>query len=814
MKQIVTTLLFAVFASTLWAQNDVKPGIIEGQIKDSITRKGMEYVSIRLFRAQDSSLVGGIYTDADGLFFLDQIAFGKYYVKVTFSGYQPLVKSNVVVMPNKTAINLGVLFLQPDKLMDLNEVTIKAKQELLTNSLDKKVYNVGEDLSTKGGTANDVLNNIPSIEVDQEGKISLRGDANVTILIDGRPSTLSGGNGKSLLDAFPANSIERIEVVTNPSAKYDPDGTSGIINIVLKKNKMRGINGNVSATAGTGNVYNGSASLSVRNAKMNVYGTYAYRYYEGFRNYESHIARQFPDSMFYLDQYRDGTDLMVNHTAKVGADFYLKNNQTIGFGVTGTTGERERTGDLYNTRHGDNPLLQTSWTRMSSDPTNNRNMDLNIYYKKDFKDNKGSISADFNQSFGRENIFGYYEEDYNYTFGIPDVKANLLQQLRNQEQTRVTTAQIDYVRLSKKNIRFEMGTKAIVRRLTVDAFSETRNNTTYFFEEDTLSNFQYEYDEQIYSAYGNVAHQYKKFKFQGGLRLEQALQLPNLLSTNTSFRNEYFSAFPSGYVRYELNKESELNLGYSRRINRPSAETLNPFTSYADPFNLRRGNPAVRPEYINSFEVGYAVNKKKMNVTATVFYRQTNNVIQRVREFYDNGSAAVTYANINQSQSYGAEFVLIYRPFTWFRNILSANGSQIVYQDDNTQYDFNNTGFNWSVKYAGTIDFWKKTASLQINARYFSPIITAQGKALPRAAVDLSMEKTLKKNWSVGLRLSDVFNTQEFRLEIDQPTVYQRSRFKQETRRVYLTVTYKFGRYEISKKERVAPEGGGGGMDF
>lgn len=814
MKQIVTTLLFAVFASTLWAQNDVKPGIIEGQIKDSITRKGMEYVSIRLFRAQDSSLVGGIYTDADGLFFLDQIAFGKYYVKVTFSGYQPLVKSNVVVMPNKTAINLGVLFLQPDKLMDLNEVTIKAKQELLTNSLDKKVYNVGEDLSTKGGTANDVLNNIPSIEVDQEGKISLRGDANVTILIDGRPSTLSGGNGKSLLDAFPANSIERIEVVTNPSAKYDPDGTSGIINIVLKKNKMRGINGNVSATAGTGNVYNGSASLSVRNAKMNVYGTYAYRYYEGFRNYESHIARQFPDSMFYLDQYRDGTDLMVNHTAKVGADFYLKNNQTIGFGVTGTTGERERTGDLYNTRHGDNPLLQTSWTRMSSDPTNNRNMDLNVYYKKDFKDNKGSISADFNQSFGRENIFGYYEEDYNYTFGIPDVKANLLQQLRNQEQTRVTTAQIDYVRLSRKNIRFEMGTKAIVRRLTVDAFSETRNNTTYFFEEDTLSNFQYEYDEQIYSAYGNVAHQYKKFKFQGGLRLEQALQLPSLLSTNTSFRNEYFSAFPSGYVRYELNKESELNLGYSRRINRPSAETLNPFTSYADPFNLRRGNPAVRPEYINSFEVGYAVNKKKMNVTATVFYRQTNNVIQRVREFYDNGSAAVTYANINQSQSYGAEFVLIYRPFTWFRNILSANGSQIVYQDDNTQYDFNNTGFNWSVKYAGTIDFWKKTASLQINARYFSPIITAQGKALPRAAVDLSMEKTLKKNWSVGLRLSDVFNTQEFRLEIDQPTVYQRSRFKQETRRVYLTVTYKFGRYEISKKERVAPEGGGGGMDF
>lgn len=814
MKHLLATFLFLTTSLSLWSQTDSKPGIIEGQIKDSITKKGMEYVSIRLFKAQDSSLVGGIYTDSDGLFFLDQISFGKYYLKITFTGYQTVIKSNVLVTPAKSAINLGVVLMNADKLLDLNEVTITARQELLTNSLDKKVYNVGEDVSTKGGTANDVLNNIPSIEVDQEGKISLRGDANVTILIDGRPSTLSGGNGKSLLDAFPANSIERIEVVTNPSAKYDPDGTTGIINIVLKKNKMRGINGNVSFTAGTGNVYNGSASLSVRNAKMNVYGTYAYRYYEGFRNYESYIARKFSDSMFYLDQFRDGTDLMENHTAKVGADFYMKNNQTIGFGVTGSTGRRERTGDLYNTQFGDNPLFETKWNRLSSDPTDNQNMDLNAYYKKDFKESKGSISVDFNQSFGKENIFGYYEEDYNLNYGLPDLSSNLYQQLNNQEQNRVTTAQVDYVRLSKKNIRFEAGTKAIIRKLSVDAFSETRNNATNQLEEDTLSNFLYEYDEQIYSVYGNIAHQYKKFKFQGGLRLEQAMQAPNLISDTLSFRNDYFSAFPSAYVRYELSKESELSLGYSRRINRPSAETLNPFTSYADPFNLRKGNPSVRPEYINSVEFGYAVNKKKMNVTATVFYRQTNNVIQRVREFYDNGAAAVTFANINQSQSYGAEFVLIYRPVTWFRNILSANGNQIVYQDDNTQYDFNNTGFNWSVKYAGTIDFWKKTATFQMNARYFSPIITAQGKVQPRAALDLSAEKTIKKNWTVGLRISDVFDTQEFRLEIDQPNVYQKTRFKQETRRVYVTLSYKFGRYEISKKERVAPDGGGGGMDF
>lgn len=809
-------LSFLVSATFTKAQGAPKIGILSGIILDSISKKPIDYASIRVLSKKDSSVVSGIFTDEKGTFLLDQIPAGSYHVKISFTGYQPIWISNLSFTPAKPNQDLGTIRMQLDGALNLQEVKVTADApNLLTNSLDKKIYNVGEDLSTRGGTANDVLNNVPSVEVDQEGGISLRGDGNVTILIDGRPSTLSGGNGKSLLDALPANSIERIEIVTNPSAKYDPDGTSGIINIVLKKNKLKGINGNVSLSAGTGNVYNGSASLSVRNARMNVYGTYAYRYYEGFRDYESDLQRRFGDSLFRLDQYRNGTDMMENHTAKIGADFYLKNRQTLGIGVTGALGSRERTGKLTNNQLNQDDDLQREWYRNSSDPSTNQNVDINLNYKLDFKEEKGSLIVDINQSIGDEDTRGFYDENYGIEYGSPSTNAPLFQQLGSVEKNYVTTAQIDYVKMLPKSVRVEAGTKVILRDMTVSSNSQTRNNASGDFEQDTLSNFDYSYNEQIYSVYGNAAHQYKKFKYQAGIRLEQAVQAPDLTSQNLSFRNEYFSAFPSAFVKYELSKESELSLSYSRRINRPSANTLNPFTSYADPFNLRRGNPAVRPEYINSFDFGYGINKKKMNVTASVFYRQTNEVITRVKEFYDNGTTAVTYANINESQSVGLELVMVYRPFPWFRNMISANGNQITFSDDTPGTDWNNSGFNWSVKYAGTVDFWKKTASAQLNARYNAPIVTAQGIVQPRANVDFSVEKSLaEKKWSVGIRVSDIFNTQEFRLRVEQPNTFQTTRFKQETRRVYLTVSYKFGRYEVSKKDRMPTDNGGGGMDF
>ncbi len=814
----LTALIFYILLSTnLTSAQSFKSsptgnGIVRGIVIDSTTRTGIDYASVRLLSIRDSLTVLEVYTDDKGVFRFEQVANGKYFVRITFFGYITKTIDDIVITTDSPSSDMGLIRLVSETATSLEEIEVVAKQELMLNTLDKKVYNVGEDLASKGGTVNDLLNNIPSIEVDQDGAISLRGNSNVTVLIDGRPSTLTGGNGKSLLDAFPAGSIERIEVVNNPSAKYDPDGTSGIINIVLKKNKLRGINGNVAVSAGTGNDYSGSASLSYRNVKMNAFATYAFSHYEGQRGNTSRIIRNFGDSIFKLNQDRTGTDLMVNHTARIGSDFYIKPRNTIGFVLTGNFRDRKRTGNMeYLQLDGyDNSLRK--WNRLSEDPSKDQNFDINLNYKWDFKEEKGNMTFDVTHSLGIDNSLGNYDESYITENGIPVYQPNLLQNLRGDDQSRVTTLQADYTKILPKNIRIEAGAKGIIRQSSVISESQTRNNATNEFELDTLSNFTYEYDEQIFSTYGNFGQQIKKFKYQGGVRLEQALQAPNLVSQNQSFKNNYFNFFPSAFLAYEINKNAEVTLSYSRRINRPSSWNLNPFTSYADPFNLRKGNPNLKPEYINSFDLGYGFNKSKFNFTTNVYFRQTTDVIQRVKEFYDNGTTASTYGNIDESRSLGAEVIVSYKPLTWFRNVISLNGNRIQYMDNSPTTDFNNTGFNWGAKYTGSVEFWKRTANIQVNARYNAPIVTAQGTVQPRASVDLSGNKSFQNGkWTIGFRFADVFNTREFVMEVEQPTAYQYSRFKQNTRRFYINASYKFGKYDVSKKSKVYQEGDGGG---
>ena len=793
------------------ASSGPKIGILTGVIQDSASKKPIDYASVRLLSAIDSATVGQIYSDEKGAFKLELIPTGKYFVKITFFGYSNEIIKDLVFSNEIPGRDLGIIKMNLENATSLEQIDVVARQELMTSGLDKKVYNVGEDLSVKGGTVNDILNNIPSIEVDNDGKVSLRGDGNVTILIDGRPSSLTGGNGKSMLDALPAGSIERIEIVNNPSAKYDPDGTSGIINIVLKKNKLRGINGNFLISGSTGTSLNGTASLSVRNAKMNIFGTYAYRYYSGDRNRFGYFLNTVGDSVYKLNQDRLGTDLSNTNTARFGADFYLKPRHTLGFTVTANFDKRERTGTVVNTQTLNVLMPIRAWERASSDPISSQNADLNLNYKFDFKEDKGFFTADVTQSTGKNNANGYYDESYFTENGLPIDYQDLLQQLESNDNNRVTTIQSDFTRILGKGMKIESGLKAIVRQSTVKTHSETYNYSNNIYEADTLSNFSYQYDEQVVSGYGNFSQQFKKFRYQVGLRVEEAMQAPNLISQNQSFKNTYFNVFPSGFMKYTVSKTVELSLGYSKRINRPTGENLNPFSNYSDPYNLMKGNPALRPEYINSFDFGATHNLKKVNFSGNLYYRQTSNVIQRVKLFYDDGTSVATFANIDQSQNLGAELTFTYKPTSWMRNIFSLNGNKIQYTDNTTGIDWNNSGFNWSVKYAGTFDFWKKTASIQVNARYNSPIFTAQGKAEPRASVDLSGEKNLKGGkWAVGFRLADVFNTQEFRFEVQQNDNFQFGRFKQNTRRFYLNASYKFGKYEVSKKSKITPENGGG----
>ena len=811
-KNKIFIVSFLLIALNSWGQRPMggnKIGVLSGTIIDSLTKKPLEYTSVKVYTQADSSFVMGIYTDANGEFLLYQIPAGKYFAKITLLNYQSKWIRNISITNEKPDRVIGAIKLASEIATELEVAKVSTNKKILETSFDKKVYNISEDLTSRNGSVNDVLNNIPSVEVDQDGKISLRGDGNVTILIDGRPSVMTGNSAKSFLDALPVNMVERIELVTNPSAKYDPDGTSGIINIVLKKNKLRGINGNVNISGATGNILNGSTSLSMRNSKMNVYGTYSYRHYEGERNNFGEMNRYFtPDSLFRLNQNRLGTDYNVGHTLKFGSDFYLKDRHVLGINITGSTGDRNREGDLVNKQLNGLGTLFSQWNRLSLDPSKQKNMDVNLNYKYDFKEDKGSLSFDATQSFGLDTTGGSYNQIY-----VLPTKLQLDQKLANLEKNRVSTVMFDYVRVLPKNIRIEAGVKSIIRNSVIDSHSETKD-TTGIFNKDTLSTFQYSYDEQIYSSYGNFAQHIGKFKYQGGVRIERSFQTPNLISQNQVYAKNYFNIFPSAFLTYAVIKDLDLTLNYSRRINRASSENLNPFTSYADPYNLRKGNPELSPEFIDSYEFGVGYTKKKLSINGSVYYKDSKSVIQRYRMFYPNGYAAVTYINIDRSQSFGTELILTYRPLVWFKNVLSFNGNQIKYSDSKI-LQTPTTGFNWSIKYIGSIDFWKKTASIQVNGKYNAPIITPQGTVQPRASMDISGEKNFKEGkWTVGFKLSDVFNTQEFRIHVEMPSIQQTSTFKQTTRRFYLNLAYKFGKMEVSKKGKISNENGGGGMDF
>ncbi|MEY3271058.1 MAG: hypothetical protein RIS89_1163, partial [Bacteroidota bacterium] len=362
----LTVFILSVFSGRIFAQNTVS---ITGKVLTIEQSKPLEYVAVKLYSLPDSAFVKGAFTNRDGKFEVVTNP-GKYFLKLTEALYEDEMTEPFDIKATQTNLHLGTLRMQLTKTQNVQDVVVKGQKEVMETGIDKKVYNVAEDLNVNGGTANDILNRLPSVEVDQDGGVLLRGQGSVTILIDGRPSSMSGGNGKTLLDALPANSIERVEIVTNPSAKYDPDGTSGIINIVLKKNKLLGFNGMVSTNLASGdltggNVGEGSMSLSYRNGNVNVFGTYNARYLEGYRNNYNDIRQELSTGVFLLDQNRTGTDLDAGQTFRVGTDINLNPRNTIGFVATGSLTRRDRTGDLWNAQLNEAGQITNLWERSS-----------------------------------------------------------------------------------------------------------------------------------------------------------------------------------------------------------------------------------------------------------------------------------------------------------------------------------------------------------------------------------------------------------------------------------------------------------------
>ncbi len=800
-------LFLTIVSSNIFAQ-----GKIKGQVFTN-NNEPVEFANIRLFSIPDSTVIAGAYTEVNGSFLLENIPIGDYYSAVTYFGFDELIISDIKVSNQHETVDLKRIILNIIQSQELDEIVVVGEgPSIMESSIDKRTYNVDQDMTSMGGDAADILNNIPSIEVDNEGNISLRGSGGVRILIDGRESAMTSGDDP--LAGIPASAIERVEIVTNPSARYSPEGTAGIINIVLKKTKMRGFNGNISLTAATGNLYNGSVNFNYRNEKVNVFANYGFRYSENLRRNYSKRYTFIGDDTQFLDQDNGGDNLRRSHTASLGADFFLKANHTLGVSVSGSDRNRKGWGLHSNNLYWNDNLVEY-WNRDVEDPRGRNSIDINTNYKWDFTDEKaGSLMLTATGSIGNNRSYSFFKEHHYDGMGTPLVNGYRFQEQDREGETQRYSFNADLTRAINDKMKYETGLEVRINRMRDDNLATIFDTVTSTVIEDLNTTNRLVHDEDFYSAYGIFAHDVTKlFKYQIGLRLEQAFVSPQFITSNQNFSFQYFKVYPSVHLAFGDDDMGTFFLSYSRRVSRPRHWQMNPFPRVDDPQNIRKGNPGLQPEFINSIELGYEKMWENGSIATTGYFRHTENKIQRLTEFTPDGVSISTFDNINQAFDYGLEIIGTYNPFPWWRNMLSFNAYESRLKTTFNGEDLSNKGITWDMKINTTFSFFNGRTNVQFNGGYSSPRHTVQGVSRWNPGFDFGVTQSfLDKNLIFGIRVSDVFDQQGYYSEVYTQNREQETQYKWTSRRLHFTVTYKFGNLKL-KEDQQKRRGFEGGDD-
>ena len=806
-------------------------GSLSGQVIDSINGENLEFATIALHLMRGDSLVGGGITNQKGRFKLSELRPGMYRVRIDFLGYEARTINQVAIRPDNPNVDLGQISLAVAGEV-LEAVQVTAERPYMQVGIDRKVYTVSKDISTEGADAMTALANIPSVEVDVEGGVSLRGSSAVTVLIDGKPSGLTGTDQTAILEQLPASSIEAIEVITNPSAKFDPDGTAGIINVVLKKNRKKGLSGGITVGAGTNNKYNASTNINYRTKDVNLYANYGYRFEDNLSWRETSSENFLVDSAAIIRQDYEGESNRESHTGKIGMDWYLNPKTTLS--ASGLLNVRDRSGfgttryDILNS----DESVEDLWFQDETDLDDGWNADIDLGLTREFSSRNHKLAASGRYSLGTSSD---QEDVVNRLFfpdGTPEAGQPFERSTITETDRSVATVQVDYTHpkvikgsdgREREVWRFETGIKGIFRDSESDYASSVLDTLEQAFLLDTAVSNLFSLSESILSWYSTFQYAWENgWGVQGGLRIEQALTDPVLVTTNEVFDNDYFSFFPSVYFAKELKNNQELQLNYSRRINRPGRWSLNPFVDVSDPLNIRIGNPDLNPEYVNSAEFNYVKTFKGGHVlTSSLFARHTTNSITSIRSLDSLGVTTSTWTNLGTEQDFGLELIGVVSPWSWWRMTLSGN---LYYNQaqgtDPDGRELSNSAFGYTARMNSTFRI-PKDFTAQANLFYRGPGVGIQGTRNAFGSLDLSVRKDfLDKKAALTLRVSDVFNTRRFRFTVDEETFLQNREFQRESRIGWLTFSYKFGKQQFDRRRRGNFNGGGGGdfggdgMDF
>ena len=792
-------MLFPLF---LLAQSR-NAGTIAGKIFDNSNRVPVEYANVVLMDSASRKMVSGAVSDSSGNFRLEKVSFGTYYIEYSFIGYEKQRSKMFSVNRKKLNVNLGMLDLTPSAI-NMKEVNITGEKNMMISRIDRKIFNVQKDILAQTGTVTDILQTIPSVSVDMDGNVSLRGSGNVTILINGRPSVMGTSAN---LEQMPASMIEKIEVITNPSAKYKPDGTAGIINIILKKERKAGFNGSLSANAGNSDRYNATVQLNRNTGKLNLFGSYGFR--QDFRMRTSDLKSQTIDTAkqsVYLDQNSEGSARNLSHLLRLGLDWTPDASNAAGVSGTYNFRQVKRTDVADNLYRNDSMSPYDDFTRSMSGKETENSLGLNSYYEHIFdKESDSKLRADFEYQRDSET------EDDNYTTiytlpALPDANDQTHRVNSTQEYNLAAT----YNRPLWENSELEVGYEGNI------AISDQNQQVQHFDPDsarwitDPEQANVFSSNQTVHALFTTVACQFGIFSVMGGLRAEEALVALDFISLDTNTRTSYFALYPTLHLALSSGK-NEWQLNYSRRVNRPDGEDMNPVPEYRDPRNIFVGNPNLKPEDIHSIELGYSLKTDNLTLVPTLFYRRKVNGFTMVTYNRIDSVLVTTIDNLAKDQSAGIDFSGSWRPVKILNLNFSSSGFYSEIDASNIGYSANKSTFSWNVKLNASLNI-TRTTIFQFNGQYRSEMLTAQGMRSPSWVVNLGFRQDLwKKKISIVATVSDLFKSQKMINRINTPELVQETTRQRDGRVIYCGFVFNFG--STGKKEKESKFEFDNGMD-
>lgn len=815
-----TLLLLLIVPIFLYSQNITKQKVtVSGKILDKDTKQPLEYATVSFYDSQNKVITGGI-TDPTGNYKIEVPA-GVYTVQYEFISYKTVRKPNQNFIKNSTlpSVSLGL------DAANLNEVVVRAETTQVQVRLDKKIYNIGKDLTTGGASVSDALSNVPSVTVDVDGTIALRGNENVRILINGKPSAIAGFGSTEALRQLPAEAIDRVEVITSPSARYDAEGTAGILNIILKKEKTLGFNGSLIANYGIPLSSSVSTNLNLRSDKFNIFNNTGLQY------------RKSPGNAFFENRYfgtnssnplviedRDYDRLDRGFNTNLGVEFYLtEKSSLIASGFLKFDKDRDIT--TNHTREFDDlNTLDVIRLRKETQTQKDTTYQVSLNYVTKFNDKGHELKIDLQYDKDKEVSRSLITERNKF----PINEALPGEDIKSIETQGDYSVDADYVLPIGENAQFEAGYSGEFETTATDyTLSEEMGTSGNFIRNDSLSNI-FTYKENVNALYSQYGNKFGKFSFLLGLRLENTQLKGNVEAENIdpvpgnaislNFDKKYLGLFPTVNITYELSEMENFTLGYNRRINRPRGYFINPFPSRSSEANVFQGNPDLNPAYSSAFDLGYLRRWKTLTLTASVYYQFETDAFERVQE--DTGAVTANGIpiirtlpiNLSTNQRYGMEAGILYNPYKWLRLNGSFNYFEFVKDGfyNNVDYGTKNSSYfargSSKVTLPGKIDW-------QTNVFYRGPSSNAQSETKGLLSVDGALSKDIMDdNATFTFNVSDVFNSRKRESLTQTPTFTSRSEFQWRERQFNLSFTYRFN--QKKQKQQRQNNNGGGDEDF